>query len=213
MNNHVSWLPYATALAALVASIIAALINILLAIWNKRTQQFIVTRQSEFQKDLNQSIAELNDSLERDRSFSAFNRERIVSHLSEALTAYNKISALDSLAGRRTWTESGRLPESEAEFYSQMYSLKTHLGILKQLGSLPTDQHESFLRAWWAVDSKWANLIDELTLRDPQFRSQHPNAKEFSPHEIIERWCELRAAFRELDGVMLALYASVSVPK
>jgi hypothetical protein len=213
MNTLNNLLPYAGPLASLAAALIAASTSILVAIWARRTQKRLVERQSELQKEVSRSIESVKDLLERGRSFDVFIRDRIIAHMDNVLRAYDKVSSLCYLVGRRSWVEAGKLPEGDVEFYSQIYSLKTHLGVLVKLKAITSDLYDRCFKAAVSVESGWEGVTNELTALNPEFLKQHSGERAFSPQEFNHRWGKLLEAVRKLEEEVLPIPASVSIPK
>jgi hypothetical protein len=204
---------YIGPISSLVAALLAALTSIVVAIWARRTQKYLLARQSELQKELNQSVESLKDSLERNRSFNVFIRERVITHTDHVLEAYNKVSSLGYLVGRRSLIDAGKFLEGDMEFYTQMYSMKTHLGVLMNLKAIPKDLYDNSLSACWSVEAGWDGVANELTSLSPEFRKQRPNEREFSPEVFNERWGKLLQAMRKLEEAILPIPANISIPK
>lgn len=199
--------------AAPVATVAAALV----AAWASLTAAFLARRtqrqQAKLQVDLDERLAALGDSLERERTFASFNRERIAGHLDTVLRALVELGAIAHLVGKRTWVEGANHLETERTVYSAIQSLKVTVRVLLTLRAVAQPLHDEIVGATGPVWWDWGRVIDEVTLPSTEFRSAHPGEREFSPKEFNERWQALNAAITKLENSVVQLPGAILLPK
>jgi hypothetical protein len=202
-------LQHAAPVATVAAALVAAGASLAAASLARRTQR----QQAKLQVDFDERLAALGDSLERERTFASFSRERIAGHLDTVLRALVEVGATAHLVGKRTWVESTTHLETERTVYSAIQSLKVSARILLTLRAVPQPLHDEIVGATGPVWWEWGRVMDEVTLLDTEFRRAHPGEREFSPKEFNERWQALNAAITKLENSVVQLPGAILLPK
>jgi len=204
------WLSqHASAIATITAALVAAVASLFAAFLARRTQR----QQINLQVDVEQRLTEVRDTLERERSFAVFSRDRIAAHLDAVLRAMIELTSMAHLVGKRTWVDRADHLETERAIYSAIQSVKVNVRVLFALRAVGEQLHDKAVGktgpVWW----EWGRVMDEVTLLNADFRKANPTEREFSPKAFNERWQALNAAVTELENTVVELPAAILLPK
>ncbi len=165
------------------------------------------------QDSLQCRVESLRDSLERDRQFSAFSRERIGQHLDRILSSLSAVQLLSDLVAKRPCVYSTELLQAERAMYSDLRSIRVNVEVLLALRAIPQPTHDNVLGAWGTPWWAWRKLVDELTRLNADFRMKFPGEPEFSESRYRKLGEELSVEITKLSQAVLDLQPTVMAPK
>ncbi|WP_457599059.1 hypothetical protein [Hydrogenimonas sp.] len=164
--------------------------------------------KAEIQVDLNR----FSDTLERNREFTGFRRDRIAEHLNIILDAYIELYSIAQMIPLRLWLHSNTDLETEGRFRAALSRLRVHFGTLECLGVLPDEIIRTFMESDRRVLDSWNDVMSEAAYRTPEYKNEFPNGTAFSGERYYKRWMKFMTTIEDLGKVVKGLSRDIVLP-
>lgn len=191
----------------ILTSSIAAITSLIVVFITIRTQSKIEKQKVE----LENSINSYNDKLERNRSHSQFQRDRIIKYLDELMESYNNLKTLVQVVGLREWVSRNEDYEYEKKFRLFINKINTNINLLKSIGSIDKEQMEEFSEKKYK--SRWSNVMSQAIVRTKEYRKDYPDSEEFNSSKFHKEWLILESEISELGRIIYSIEGNIKVPK
>jgi hypothetical protein len=216
-----SFLKDPKAVAPVAAALVAAIATLTALYFSTRAQRALATKQEGLQRELigqqailQREIESAKDMLERARSFDTLTRDRIISRLDGALSAYGLLSAYAYLVGRYSWVRRQGPAVIEDKVQCEAASLRSGLEFLRFMGAMPESVYEPCASACSRVSREWGLVMGDLRVKDGDHsRDEKAEQQAFSTPRFNERHGELRDATNELGKALFESLTRMDVPR